>query len=67
MRSRSYIFIIVIIIGVLFNNINTQGKALEIFDNIIQLTNGSIEEVGIRLSSNVEDSGEKSLKKCIVL
>lgn len=63
MRNKSHILAISILILLVFSNISAKGKDIKIFEDIIQLNNGSIEEVGVRASFSIDDYGKEAMEK----
>lgn len=63
MRNKKHILGIVILFMIAFSNISVKGNDIKLFDDIIELNNGSIEEVGVRATFNIGDYGKEAMKK----
>lgn len=63
MISKKHVLAFVIIFIIVFSSISAKGKDIKIFNDIIQLNNGSIEEVGVRAIFNVENYGKEAMEK----
>lgn len=63
MRTNRFILIFSIVFVMLFGTVSAQGKNIQLFDDIIELTQGHIEEVGVRLTFSTEVQGKVAIEK----